>query len=143
MARIKLNFPNKVQFTTELTIRVNDLNYGGHVGNDSILTLMHEARFQFLRSLGYKDELTLGGDIGIIVSDVAIVYKSESFYGDHITIEVAIDDFNKYGFDMYYSIKNKQTGKEVATGKTGIICINYSERKIAHVPKDLLAALQV
>lgn len=142
MARIKLNFPDKVQFETELSIRVNDLNYGGHVGNDSILTLMHEARFRFLRSLGYNDELTLDENIGIIVSDVAIVYKSESFYADIITIEVATDDFNKYGFDMYYNLKNKQTGKEVAVGKTGIICMNYNERKIAGIPQTLLDALQ-
>ncbi|GAA0188087.1 thioesterase family protein [Fulvivirga kasyanovii] len=142
MARIKLNFPDKVLFTTELSIRVNDLNYGGHVGNDSILTLMHEARFRFLRSLGYKDELTLGNQIGIIVSDVAIVYKSESFFGDNLIIEVATDDFNKYGFDMYYSIKNKQTGKEVAIGKTGIVCMDYKERKIATIPQALSDALQ-
>lgn len=141
MARIKISFPGEVQFSTELSIRVNDLNYGGHVGNDNILTLMHEARLQFLRSLGYKDELTLAGNVGTIITDVAIVYKSESFYGDAIIIEVATDDFNKYGFDMYYRIKNKDSGKEVAIGKTGIVCMDYRERKITNIPEALFKAL--
>jgi acyl-CoA thioester hydrolase len=50
-------------------------------------------------------------------------------------------DFNKYGFDMLYLIVNKQTGKEVARGKTGIVCFDYEKRKVVSVPAPLIEKL--
>lgn len=142
MGRVKIDLPSTIKFQTKVTVRVNDLNYGGHVGNDNVLTIMHEARLQYLKSLGFKDELSIGEDIGIIVADAAIVYKAESFHGDQLVIDISIDDFNKYGFSMFYKITNAENGKEVARGKTGIICMNYKERKIAGIPPNLLKLLQ-
>ena len=137
MARIEIHLPEKFIFQTEIAVRVSDLNYGNHVGNDSILTLMQEARTLFYRSIGFESEVKLEGFIGQIVSDAAIVYKSESFLGDTLQIEIAIAYVTKYGFDVFYRIKNKGTGKEVALGKTGIVCFDYQKRKIASVP-DIL-----
>jgi acyl-CoA thioester hydrolase len=139
---IKHDFPQKSIFTTEITVRVSDLNYGGHVGNDTILTLMQEARVQFYKELGFKDEISFDGSIGQIITDAAIQYKSESFLGDVLTIRIAVSDFNKYGFDMYYIIENKATGKNVAIGKTGIVCFDYSKRKIATIPQILFDKLK-
>ena len=51
MARLHIDLPEKFNFATELAVRVSDLNYGGHVGNDSMLTLMQEARTLFYRDL--------------------------------------------------------------------------------------------
>jgi len=75
MARIKIELPGKFIFKTEITIRVSDLNYGGHLGNDSVLSICHEARLRFLKHLGYS-ELDVEGS-GIIMSDAAIQYKGE------------------------------------------------------------------
>ncbi len=142
MPPVKHDFPEKSIFTTEITVRVSDLNYGGHVGNDTVLTLMQEARVQFYNALGFKDEISFDGSIGQIITDAAIQYKSESFLGDILTIRIAVGDFNKYGFDMYYIIENKSTGKNVAIGKTGIVCFDYSKRKIATIPDVLLGKLK-
>lgn len=137
MARIELQLPAEWHFSTELTVRVGDLNYGNHVGNDNVLNLMHEARLQYYRKLGFKDELTFEGSIGQVISDAAIVYKSEAFYGDVLICQLAAADFNKYGFDMMYLLTNKSSGKEVARGKTGIVCFDYDKRKIAVIPSIL------
>ena len=59
MARIQVDLPEKFLFTTEITVRASDLNYGNHVGHDTILTLMQEARVKFYNTLGYKNELNL------------------------------------------------------------------------------------
>jgi acyl-CoA thioester hydrolase len=137
MARIEIELPEKFIFQTEIAVRVSDLNYGNHVGNDSILTLMQEARTLFYRSMGFESEVKLEGPVGQIVSDAAIVYKSESFLGDTLHIKIAVGDLTKYGFNLFYRITNKATGKEVALGKTGIVSFDYQKRKIALVP-DLL-----
>lgn len=142
MPRLQLDFPDETKFTCELTVRAADLNYGNHVGNDSILTLMQEARIQFYRSLGYRNELSFEGTIGHIVADAAVVYKSEAFLGDVLVIEVALTDFNKYGFDMFYRLRNKETNKDVTIGKTGIVFFDYEKRKVASIPAGFLEKIK-
>lgn len=141
MARLQLDFPAEIKFSCELTVRAADLNYGNHVGNDSILTLMQEARIQLYRSLGYKNELNFEGAVGHIVADAAIVYRAEAFLGDVLTIQIAITEYNKYGFDMYYRLINKDTGREVAIGKTGIVFFDYDKRKVSAIPQTFMEKL--
>lgn len=141
MARIYLELPEKFIFQTEIAIRVGDLNYGGHVGNDAILLLMQEARVHFYRSKGFKDEISLEGTVGQIVTDAAVVYKSESFLGDVLTIHLGVADITKYGFDLFYLLENSTTSREVARGKTGIVCFDYAKRKVTTIPAALQAVL--
>ena len=69
---------------------------------------------------------------------MAVQYKAESFLGDALIIRIAVDDITKYGFDMLYRIENKITGKEIARGKTGIVCFNYDTKKVASIPEVLI-----
>lgn len=142
MARIELNLPDEFLFTTEMNVRVTDLNYGNHVGNDSILSLMHEARMQFYRTLGFKNELSFEGPVGQVISDAVIVYKAEAFFGDVLICKIAAGDFNKYGFDLFYQLTLKDSGKEVARAKTGIVCFDYDKRKVASAPAVLINQLK-
>jgi acyl-CoA thioesterase FadM len=143
MARIKLSLPERFFFSASIPVRITDLNYGAHVGNDTILTLMHEARVQFLRSFGYE-ELNFGG-VGLIMSDVAIEFKNQLFYGSHLKAYVAAADFTRAGFDLYYklSIEGTSGETEIALAKTGMVCFDYSIKKVVAVPetaaKKLLA----
>lgn len=137
MSRVEVGLPPKFLFSTEVIVRASDLNYGNHVGHDRILTLMQDARVEFYRTLGFKNELNFEGSIGQVIADVVIQYKSESFLADLLIIRIGISGFNKYGFDMYYLAENKLTGKEVARAKIGIVCFDYETRKIAHIPEIL------
>ena len=110
MARIHLSLPDKFLFRTEIPVRASDLNYGGHVGNDTMLTLLQEARVQFYRSLGFTNEVSFEGTVGQIISDAAVIYKSESFLGDVLVVQLAPIEFNNYGFDILYLVTNKETG---------------------------------
>lgn len=143
MARIKLSLPENFSFSTTLPVRITDLNYGGHVGNDTILTLLHEARVQYLQSLGYS-ELDFAG-VSLIMGDVAIEFKAELFYGDALKAYVAASDFSRVGFDLYYELLVEKEGKEVtiAAAKTGMVCFNYSTRKVVAVPQEAIAKMQV
>ena len=137
MSRIHIDLPEKFLFATELTVRSSDLNYGNHVGHDTVLTLMQEARVRFYRTLGFINELNFDGAVGQVIADAAVQYKSESFLADELIIKIGVSDFTKYGFDMFYLVENKLTGKEVARGKTGIVCFDYDTRKVASIP-DIL-----
>jgi acyl-CoA thioester hydrolase len=141
MPRIKLLLPENFNFTVNIPVRITDLNYGGHVGNDSILSLIHEIRVQFLRHHDY-DELNLAG-VGLIMADVTIEFKHELFYGETLRASVAAAEFSRVGFDLYYKLE-KQTGEKwvsVTHARTGMVCYDYSLKKIAAVPKEVCSKL--
>jgi acyl-CoA thioester hydrolase len=138
MARIKIDLPEKFLFKTELSVRVYDLNYGAHLGNDKVLAIFHEARVQFLKNLGVDNEKDGFGGAGIIMTDAAVVYKAEAFLGDQLIVKVTAADITAKSMDVLYLIENKDTGKEVARGKTGILCFDYVSRKIAAIPESFL-----
>jgi acyl-CoA thioester hydrolase len=141
MARIKIDLPDKFPFSVSIPIRITDINYGGHVGNDTVLSLIHEARVQFLQHQGYK-ELEIEG-IGLIMSDAVIEFKLEIFYGDILKVSVCPADFSRAGFDLYYKLEKETEEKTilVAAAKTGMICYNYDLKKIVRVPEKLQATL--
>ncbi|RAU84089.1 acyl-CoA thioesterase [Pontibacter arcticus] len=139
MARIEVEIPAHTHFETQIPIRITDLNYGAHLGNDALLSILHEARVQLLAHFGYS-ELELGG-ASLIMADVAIAYKGEGFYGDVLTLKLAINDLSKYGFDITYHVLN-QNGKEVARAKTGMLCFNYTERKLMSLPAEVKARFE-
>ena len=95
MARIKIAIPEQFSFSCQIPIRISDINYGGHVGNDTILTIVHEARMQFLKSLDFT-EMDFGGK-GMIMADAAIEFKNELFYGETIITSVAVTEISKTG----------------------------------------------
>lgn len=142
MGRVQLELPDQFIFSTVLEVRGADLNYGGHVGNDRILGLMQEARIRFYRSVGFKDELHFDGSVGHVIADAVVIYKSESFLGDQLEIQIGISGITRYAFDMYYLIINQNSKKEIARGKTGMVCFDYDKRKVAPIPEVLLKNLK-
>lgn len=141
MARVRIELPEEFSFTTKIPIRITDLNYGGHVGNDKILSLLHEARVQYLTSANYG-ELDVEG-VGLIMSDVAIEYRAELFYNDELFASVKATEFSKLGFDLYYLLEKIQEGKKVVVvkAKTGMICYDYTLKKIAPLPEAVRSKL--
>ena len=141
MPRVKLTLPQHFPFSTEIPVRVTDLNYGGHVGNDSFLSLIHELRVQFLRHHGYM-EMDLAG-VGLIMADVTIEFKNELFYGDTLRGSVAAGEFSRVEFDLYYKLE-KFTGDKwitVSVARTGMVCYDYKAKKIARVPNEVVNKL--
>lgn len=130
--RPKLILPETFPFSTEMRVRVSDVNYAGHLSNDRVLSLFHEARARFLHQYGFT-ELNVEG-AGTIMADAVLIYKSEAFHGDHLIIEVAVGDIHKFGCDFFYKITNQSNQKEVARGKTGHVFFDYQARKMLPVP---------
>lgn len=141
MERIKVSLPAAFNFSTNLYIRITDLNYGGHVGNDVYLSLVHEARLQYLKHFGYS-EMNFAGT-SLIMADSAIEYKRELAYGDQIQISIAATGFDKVGFDLYYKIEVKSGEEWLLAGKvkTGMICFDYASKKKLPVPNEAVNKL--
>ncbi len=130
MARIEIDLPAAFAFRAEIPVRIDDVNFGGHLGHDSVVSLMHEARARFFAAQGFS-ELDVDG-AGIIMADLAVQYLSEAFHGDLLTIDIAARDFSSKGCDLIYAIRAGE--REVARAKTGIVFFDYAARTPVEIP---------
>ena len=130
MGRIKIELPETFSFTAEVKVRITDLNYGNHVGNDSFLALLHEARIQFLAEHNLT-ELSAEGP-GLIMTDAAIEFKKELNYGDTAIIHVTADNINNFSFTLFYLIEKMNGDKKetVAKAQTGMLKYDYKLKKV-------------
>lgn len=141
MSRIKIDPPASFSFSMSISVRITDINYGGHAGNDAFLSLIHEARMQFLNKYGYA-ELDFAG-IGLIMRDAYIEFRDELFYGDIVTISVAVENFTKIAFDIYYKLEKQVNDQPrlVAIARTGMVGYDYSKKKVTALPEEAVLQL--
>ena len=128
-------------FTCQLQVRVADLNYGNHVGNDRMLGLMHEARVQWLHSHGLS-EINVGG-CGTIMAGAAVDYRSQAMLMQQLEIDVGVGEVSNSRFTLLYRISDASSGNMVASGATDMSCFNYERQRPVRIPetlKQLLAA---
>ena len=138
MSRIKLEMPKKYLFTSTIDVRITDLNYGNHLGNDALISILQEARVRFLNNYGYK-ELNIEG-VGIMMADLVVIYKSQSYYGDSLYIEIGIGNISKKSCDIFYRVtKNNDT--LVALCKTTVVFFNYQTQKPVRIPEQFVVQI--
>jgi acyl-CoA thioesterase FadM len=134
MARLKLDFPeDQYYYSTHLTVRVTDINGANHLGNDSMISMISEARARFLFDFGIEE--TQDDGVGIIVTDLATTYKTEAHARDQLLFEVGIMDFNKYGGDITFRITRPRDNALVAMAKSGFVFFNYKRGSVVPMPE--------
>lgn len=133
--RIKLSIPDKVLFEASIPIRITDLNYGNHLGNDRILTIAHEARVQWLCSLGYNEMAV--EEAGLIMADAAVQFMAEGFYGDRLRVTMGVADMKTSSMDVYYRfvVGREDRFLEIARVKTGMVFYDYAAGKVRPMPE--------
>lgn len=134
MPRQKIDLPEAWSFSTEIPVRITDLNYGRHVGNDTMLALIQEARVQWLRGMGYPSEL-LVEPVGLILVDLAVRFKAELAYGDVIRVQIAVAEWSRRGFELVYLVTKDGGQSEVARATTGFVFFDYTARRLADAPE--------
>lgn len=132
--RVKIKLEGRKVFTTEITLSVNDMNYGNHMGNERILTLAHEARLRFLSSIDANELDCLGQSL--IMADAMIQYRGEGFRGDVVTIDVYLTGTHERGFDLLYEMLVGE--RPLARAKSGMVFFDYEKRKVAPAPQKWL-----
>jgi acyl-CoA thioesterase FadM len=121
-------------FAGAYTVRVGDINYGGHMGNDKALLLFHDARLHFLRQYGFS-ESDIGGP-GLIMSEAHVFFKKEVFMGDELRVFIHIEELQNLFFVMHYSVMRDDI--EVMHGSTKLVVFDYKKRRIANVPDGFI-----
>jgi acyl-CoA thioester hydrolase len=144
---------HKVNIAT-IEVRVGDINYGGHMGNDKALLVFHDARLRFLESLGYSEK-NIGGP-GIIMRDAHVSFRKEVYLHDVLTVDVGIDDVTTSSFEMLYTVRrigNSQRSavggqrsmdeEVVFAGSTVLVAFDYEKKRPVRLPEEFLGKIAV
>jgi acyl-CoA thioester hydrolase len=139
MPRIKLSEQLSYEFHYTTRLEPRDINYGGHLGNDALVSLVGSARANAFHSLDLS-EMDLGdGQTGIIMSDLVVNFRAEAFMFDEIVIDTHIGEFSSNSFRIFHRVT--RGNMLVALVETGLKTFNYIAREVAPVPDALLKAL--
>ncbi len=133
MPKLKLKELDHYTFSYNLELKVRHINYGGHLGNDALVNILHEARMDMFKKLECSETDLGDGKTGIILADLAVNYKSQGYLFDNLTVFMQIDELNKSSFRLYYKIlKDKRI---LALAENGIVAFDYETNKITRFPE--------
>ena len=145
--KISIHFPHRAEgpfFATDLPVTMSDINYGGHLGHDSVLTLMHEARVSFLKAHELSEMNVNDGDpaIGLIMSELQVQYLTESFHGDILRAEVL--PFIPEGPRWFIAQRLVRVSdqREIARALIGMTFFCYQSKKVQRAPDSLMRHCQ-
>lgn len=130
---------NKLLFTTILSIRISDINYGNHLGHDALVSLLHEARLEFLKSLGHTE--LVAPDLVILVTTLLVNYKGQGFYGDELLIELGTSELYNTSFELIYDVYTKDKTRKIANALTILTFYDIAKAKTVSIPNEFLIKL--
>lgn len=125
-------------FTTTLKVRIGDINYGGHLGHDRLITLLHQARCDFLAALGASEADCFG--VGLIMRSLSVDYLGEAFYGDRLSVTMTVEALRTTRFMLSYQLTKED--KVIASAKTLMVAFDYQARKVMALPQAFVEAVQ-
>lgn len=130
--RVHIDFPPSGLFEYEMTIGKEHENAGGHLAHDKVVTIIGDCRDAWFAGMGFPGCIV--GDLGIVNSDLMLMYIAEGFHNDRLRIRLALADMNKYGGDMLMQAIRLQDGQEVFRAKSGFVFYDYQTRKVSPRP---------
>lgn len=126
-------------FSTQINVLVNHLNYGNHLGYDSVLSILQEARLRWLKTIRPDvTEVSIENGVGWLVKEVHLTYESEAFHGDVLLIELFVSEKTKASLTLEYAVENKTAHKKVCSATTKLVFYNFEKSKVVRVPDCLL-----
>jgi len=125
-------------FTMPYTVRIADINYGGHVSNAAVLNFFQDARIGYLKTLGPFSEIDIGS-CGIILPEAQVRYRAEMFLHDGLVMGARVADMKNSSFVMHYRIE--RDGEVTATGTTALVAFDYQRRRPRRLPEAFREAV--
>jgi acyl-CoA thioester hydrolase len=122
------------KFHRALTVRVNDLNYGNHVGHQNFFSYFQEARVAYLDQFGYS-EMDMGG-CGMIMAEAGCKYKQALFLNDKVRVACAVVALKSKRFTMAYRIERDHI--VCAEGFTVNLGFDYQSNKVVRLPEEFI-----
>jgi acyl-CoA thioester hydrolase len=133
MPRKVINLPDEFTFSTDIPVRIGDINRRNHVSNTAFLVIAEEARKRFFTSLGFTDD----GMPGYILTDTTIIYMNQAHYGQILQVEIGTGSLTAKALSLVYRISDTKTGVELARVESGMLFYDYQQQKVVVIPDSI------
>ena len=133
MARVQIELPTCFDFSTEIPVMVRDINAAGHLANDALFAMLHEARLRWLVGHGWNEANVDG--VAVILADAAAVYTREGFWGMRLRVDLAVAELRTRSFDLVYAMTDLASGLEIARAKHGAVFFDHGTKTSAAMPE--------
>ncbi len=134
MPRAKLTEQPEYEFCYPITLQPRDINYGGHLGVDSLVSIVGTARAYIFKSIGLSEGNLGNGRAGIIMTDFTVNLKAQGYMFDSLEVYTHIGELTKSSFRFFHKITRGAT--IVALAEVGFLAYDYAVNKVTSVPKE-------
>jgi acyl-CoA thioester hydrolase len=114
------------RYVTDVRVRYSDLDAQGHVNNARVLTLLEEARVDWL----YTDAPRHGADQlvrAIVVASLDIQYKRPIIFGPPARVSLGVSKIGKASFTVDYVVTSDDV--VTATASTVLVPVELADGK--------------
>jgi acyl-CoA thioesterase FadM len=139
MPRTKLTEQPVYESCYPITLQPRDINYGGHLGVDSLVSIVGTARAYIFKSAGLSETNLGDSRTGIIMMDLVVNLKAEGFMFDSLEVYTHIGEFTKNGFRFFHKITRGNS--IIALAEMGFLTFDYAARKVTTIPESCIHAL--
>jgi acyl-CoA thioester hydrolase len=124
------------KFFHPIEVRYGDLDPQGHVNNAKHLTYFEQARVHYLIQLGLFSRDQSFMEIGVVIADIHIAYKSPIHYDDNVKVGVKTAKIGNKSMTVEQCVMNADTGEIMSAGTVVMVAYDYRELKPIHVPEE-------
>ncbi len=128
-------------FSNTIKVRYNETDKGGRVYHSNYLVWLDMTRTEFLRSLGVSYANLEDEGIFIVVRKAEIEYFSSAEFDKEYNITIDSIKIDKIKLDFYYSLKDNNSDKLIASAYTKLVVVNKIGKPIK-IPDHLKEKLQ-
>ncbi|BBH54621.1 acyl-CoA thioesterase [Fluviispira sanaruensis] len=141
MSKSKIEFDSKnIIFEFKTRVRIDDINYGNHLGHDKLISIIHDSRMNYFNRHEIS-ELMPNISLGIIIVNLNIDYISQAKFNDFLSVHIASGDIKNSSFELLYKITNSD-GILVGLCSTTMVCFDTNRKKPVKIPDIILEILK-
>lgn len=128
------------EFHLSVRVYYEDTDAGGVVYHANYLCFMERARTEWLRELGYEQDVLRAEGVLFIVRRVALEYLKPARFNDLLDISVKITGQRGASVNIEQTITN-QNGETVCEGDIRIACVDAETLRPRPIPKNMFPEL--
>lgn len=127
-------------FQFPVRVYYEDTDAGGIVYYANYLKFMERARTEWLRELGYDQDILLEQSIGFVVKHVEMDNHAPAKFNELLSIETQLVELKRASMVFAQKIINPN-GHTLVTAQIRVACVNLSKMKPMPMPSELLGEM--
>jgi len=127
-------------FSFPVRVYYEDTDAGGVVYHANYLNFYERARTEFMRELGFEQDVLLDEDIAFVVRRAEVDYLFAARFNDQLQIKVSLKQLKRASMIFEQQIIN-QDGNLVSQATVVVVCVNLSKMKPIAIPENITKEL--